>query len=266
MKKIIALLLIGFCFFGISQTIKTDLVYKINEPLKKTDKPTPLLIMLHGYGSNETDLFDIAKALDQRFMVISLRGPNELKEGGYCWYPMEFLPDQKFKYDYNQTKASRIKILSFISHACKELKLDSNNVFIMGFSQGAIMGYDLALAAPKKIKGVLVLSGRLLDESKNLKTDWTKAIKTKYFIAHGNSDNVIKISEADSAVKFLKFKKVAEVKFNNYEMPHSVSGKELNDIKVWLKKAIDPPEKPVDPSKSASTATTTPSKTDEKKK
>jgi phospholipase/carboxylesterase len=262
MRKQLVLIFLCISFFGFSQSINTDLVYKVNQPLKKTDKATPLLIMLHGYGSNEEDLFDIAKALDERFMVISLRGPRALKDGGFCWYDIERITDQPFKYDYNQAKESRIKILSFISNACKMYKLDSNNVFVMGFSQGAIMGYDLALAAPKKIKGVLALSGKMMVESKNLKTDWTKAVKTKYFIAHGNSDNVIKIAEADSVVKFFKLKKVTDVTFNNYEMPHTISGKELNDIKRWLKKAIDPPEKVV----AVPTSTVTPTKTTEQKK
>jgi phospholipase/carboxylesterase len=132
----------------------------------------------------------------------------------------------------------------------------------MGFSQGSIMAYDLALAAPKKIKGVLALSGRMMVESKNLKTDWTKAVKTKYFIAHGNSDNVIKIAEADSVVKFFKLKKVSDVTFNNYEMSHTINGKELNDIKRWLKKAIDPPEKVV----VVPNSTVTPTKVVEQKK
>ncbi|MEO6303986.1 MAG: dienelactone hydrolase family protein [Bacteroidia bacterium] len=261
MRRLLIYSFLILSFVGISQTINTSLVYKVYEVQKKTDKPAPLLIMLHGFGSNEEDLFDIAKALDPRFIVISLRGPNALKDGGFCWYDLEFLPEQKFKYDYKQAKESRIKILSFISNACKTYSLDSNNVFIMGFSQGAIMGYDLALAAPKKIKGVLALSGKIMDESKNLKTDWSKAIKTKYFIAHGNSDNVIKIAEADSATKYLKSKKVAEVTFNRYEMPHSINGGELNDIKKWLKKAIDPPEKPL----VLPTTTVTPSKKDKKK-
>ncbi|MEI8137002.1 MAG: hypothetical protein WCH21_06745 [Bacteroidota bacterium] len=245
MKKFLVFSFLLVWIFGFTQTVKTDFVYKVNEPTKKTDKAPPLLIMLHGYGSNEEDLFDVAKVLDPRFMIISIRGPRVVKDGGFCYYDLEFLPEQKFKYDYNQAKESRLKILSFISNACKTYKLDSNNVFIMGFSQGAIMGYDLALAAPKKIKGVLALSGRMMEESKNLKTDWNKAAKTKYFIAHGNSDNVIKIAEADSVVKYFKLKKVTEVTFKNYEMPHSICGTELNDIKKCLTKAIDPPEKVV---------------------
>ncbi len=262
MKKKLILFFVLVTVVGFAQTIKTDLKYKVKEPVKKKDKAAPLIIMLHGYGSNETDLFDISQSLDERFMVISLQGPIGTAGGGFCWYNLEFLPNQKFKYNYEEAKDSRVRILSFISNACKTYKLDSNNVFILGFSQGAIMGYDLALAAPKKIKGVMALSGRMMEESKNLKTDWKAAVKTKYFIAHGNSDNVIKIAEADSAVSFLKSKKVAEVKFNNYEMPHSINGKELNDIKSWLKKAIDPPEKPA----AVTSSTLSPVKTEEKKK
>lgn len=240
MKKLVAGLCMVCLFCSLSaQKINTDLVYRMKEPSKKTDK-TPVLIMLHGYGSNESDLFDISNSLDGRLMVFSLRAPNEINGGGYCWYPMEFLQGQKFKYDYAEAKKSRIKILSFISNACKAYNLDSTNVFLMGFSQGTIISYDVALAAPKKIKGVLALSGRLLAESSALKTDWEAVAKLKFFIAHGKSDNVITIADAEKTVEFLKTKKATALTYNSYEMPHSINGKELNDLKDWITKAINP--------------------------
>ena len=234
MKHLLSLFFICYFLFGFSQTVKSDLIYKINQPITKTDKPCPLLILLHGYGSNEDDLFSMGKLLDSRFTTISLRAPNAIKDDGYCWYSLEFLADKKFKYNYKQALESRLKILSFISNACKVYKLDSNNVFVLGFSQGAIMGYDLALAAPQKIKGLLALSGRMMEESKNLKTDWTIAARTNYFIAHGNSDNVILKTESDSAVKFLKSKQLKKITFTTYEMSHTISNEELTDIKKWL--------------------------------
>lgn len=237
-QLLIAVLVFVFCGLN-AQKINTDLAYRIKEPSQKTDK-IPVLIMLHGYGSNESDLFDISNSLDGRLMVFSLRAPNEIRGGGYCWYPMEFLPDQKFKYDYAEVKKSRVKILSFISKACKDYNLDSTNVFLMGFSQGTIISYDVALAAPKKIKGVLALSGRLLTESSAQKTDGTAVAKIRLFIAHGRSDNVIKITEAEKATEFFKLKKVTALTYNSYEMPHSINGKELNDIKDWITKAINP--------------------------
>ncbi len=237
MYKIIIIVLLLLNFGAKSQTVTTDLIYKVNKPAQVTKK-TPVLIMLHGYGSNETDLFDISKSIDERYIVFSLRAPYVLKDGGYSWYDLQFLPQQQFTYNYKEAKESRKKILSFISNACKAYNVDSSQVILMGYSQGTIMAYDLALSSPTKIKGVVALSGLLLEETKAIKTDWTKAVNVKFFIAHGYSDNVIKIAEADKVNAFLKSKKVIDVTYKNYEMPHAIMGNELNDIKKWLKKVI----------------------------
>lgn len=231
---------ITFCNAQTS-AIKTDLIYKINLPVKKTVKP-PLIILLHGYGSNEEDLFDIAKSFDERFITVSLRAPFLAKDLGYCWYPLDFTADKQFRHDYKSAKESRAKILSFISSFCKEYKADSTQVFLLGFSQGAIMSYDIAFFKPEKIKGVLALSGLLLEETKKIKTDALKLAKIKFFIAHGNADNVIDIKKGEDAAKFLKDKK-NNVTFKTYDMPHALVGKELNDIKDWLKSNIEKEKK-----------------------
>jgi phospholipase/carboxylesterase len=228
-----------------SQSLKTDLIYKTNEPLKKIAKQ-PVLIMLHGYGSNEEDLFDISKSIDECFMTYSLRAPNATNGGGFCWYTITKLTGQQFEYDYTQAKLSKAKILSFISEVCKINKLDSTQVFLMGFSQGAIMAYDIALSFPKKIKGVLALSGRMMEETKKLVKDTTSLSKVKFFIAHGTNDNVISVIESEKVNIFLKLKKVKDVSFVTYDIPHSINGKELNDIKKWLVKAITVEEKKQD--------------------
>jgi phospholipase/carboxylesterase len=227
-----------FSFCGTAQKIGTDLVYLVKEPAQLTAK-TPVLILLHGYGSSETDLFDLSKVLDPAFIVFSLRAPYPM-ESGFAWYHLEFLPDQQFRYNYQQAQQSRRQVLAFISKACAAYGVDSSQVFLMGFSQGAILSYDIAMAAPQKIKGVLALSGRIMEESKTLKTDWANLAAVKFFIAHGHSDNVIKIADAEKAHVFLKSKKVADLTYNTYEMPHVLNGRELNDIKRWLKKEINP--------------------------
>lgn len=222
-------------------TLKTNLIYKVNLPLKNTQKP-PVIILLHGYGSNEEDLFDIAKSFDERFITVSLRAPFNANAQGYCWYPLDFTADKQLKHDYKKAIESRAKILSFISSFCKEYKADSTQVFLLGFSQGAIMSYDLAFFNPEKIKGVVALSGLLLEETKKIKTDALKLAKVKFFIAHGNADNVIDIKKGEEAAKFLKDKK-NNVTFKTYDMPHALVGKELNDIKDWLKSNIEKEKK-----------------------
>jgi phospholipase/carboxylesterase len=239
MRNLAFLFLLFFGSIGFSQTvaINTGLIYKVNQPSKKTEK-TPVIIMLHGYGSNEEDLFALARSFDDRFITFSLRAPFVADGQGYSWYKLDFLPQKQFNYDYKQAKESRAKILSFISNACKAYKADSTQVFIMGFSQGAIMAYEVALSKPEKIKGVVALSGKLLDETKKTKTDAIILSEVKFFIAHGSMDNVIDFKEGEDASKFLQSKK-NNVSFKSYEMPHSINGKELNDIKIWLKANIE---------------------------
>jgi phospholipase/carboxylesterase len=239
MRIILFILCFNFLLSGFSQKINTELIYLVKEPAKKTNN-TPVIIMLHGYGSNESDLFDVSNALDSRFIVFSLRAPYPINGGGFSWYDMQFLPDQKFTYNYQQTKESRAKILSFISKACLAHGVDSTQVFLMGYSQGGIMAYDIALAASKKINGIMALSSYMLTETKLLKTDLLSLAKLKIFIAHGRYDNVIKITEAENATAFLKEKKVTNIVYSVYEMPHALTGKELNDIKQWLVSAISP--------------------------
>lgn len=243
MKRIFFLVVFSSLYLSLlSQKINTSLTYSVHLPAKKTAK-TPVLILLHGYGSNESDLFELAKTMDSRFTTFSLRAPNDSKEQGFCWYELDRLPNGDFKYDYKQAEASRVKILSFISNACKSYHLDSTQVFLLGFSQGTIMSYDIVLHSPQKVKGVIALSGRLMEESKLQKTNLAQLSKIKFFIGHGNSDNVIKLAEAEKASAFLKEKGVDKITYKTYEMPHSVSGNELNDLRSWLTAALAPEQK-----------------------
>lgn len=238
MKGLVLLTLIFAFRLVNSQTVKTDLTYTVSLP-EPENKKTAVLILLHGWGGNETDLFDRVNELKKQMTIFALRAPFKPKEGGYCWYDIEFLKDAKFKYDYHQALESKIKIQSFISNACQAYNLDSTQVYIMGFSQGAIMGYDIAFTSPKKIKGVIAMSGRLMEESTKLQTDWSEVCKVHFFIAHGNTDGIIRVEEAEKANKFLESKNVVNAKYKRYEMPHYISDVELNDIKEWLTRSIN---------------------------
>ncbi len=221
-----------------AQQINTTLTYSVFAAEKITNK-TPVLIMLHGYGSNESDLFEMAQMFEKKFQVFSLRAPyNDRNNQGFSWYDLQINPDGSKIHNYKEATESRKKILSFISNACKAYKLDSTQVFLMGSSQGAIMSLDIAMNAPTKVKGILALSGRLLDETTSNKLDWTKINQVKFFVAHGRSDNVLKFSEAEKIKKLFAEKKHPSFDFNAYQMPHSICGDELNDIKAWLKKQV----------------------------
>ena len=66
-----------------------SLEYFIRQP-KTTQTNPPLLIMLHGYGSNEEDLFSFAQELPDELLIISARAPLSLGFGSYAWYTIHF--------------------------------------------------------------------------------------------------------------------------------------------------------------------------------
>ena len=70
-----------------------SLEYKIREPKIKLDK-NPLLLLLHGYGSNEEDLFSFATELPDEYYIISARAPYDMQYGSYAWYAINFDADE----------------------------------------------------------------------------------------------------------------------------------------------------------------------------
>ena len=70
-----------------------SLHYLIREPKTKAAK-NPLLLLLHGYGSNEQDLFSFASELPDTCYVVSVRAPYDLQYSSYCWYAINFDADE----------------------------------------------------------------------------------------------------------------------------------------------------------------------------
>jgi phospholipase/carboxylesterase len=227
------MIVLFFVFSGclFSQKINTNLTYSISQPTEKL-KSNPLLIVMHGYGSNENNLFDLAKLLNPKFFVASLRGAKALGGDGYCWFKIERLANKQIKYDYKEAEESRSKIVDFIRALCKTYKADSNHVYLMGFSQGAIMSYDILLKSNFKVKGIMALSGRLMNESAENYNHLTS--NARVFVAHGSQDEVLDISELTKVSNFFKKKIVEQLTLKTYAMPHTISDEEVMDIKLWL--------------------------------
>jgi len=223
--------------FGFIHGVAQNVFYKLREPLKKTEARSPVLFILHGYGSNEEDLFDLAQTLDERLTVISLRAPIALAEGSYCWYSLGRDKNNTLTYNYEEAGRAKKSVMNFILSICKTMRLDSTRVFLMGFSQGAMLSYDLALSYPGKIKGVLALSGRLMEESKP-KRMVQSHFSTSFFIAHGTEDERIALLEAEKALAYLKNNGVRDIEFKTYAMQHVLNGQEIIDIRAWLSKHV----------------------------
>ena len=211
-----------------------NLYYLIQEPKIKHDK-NPLLLLLHGYGSNEEDLFSFASELPQDHYVISVRAPYELQPYGHAWYAIHFDADENKFSDNVQAKQSVQLIAGFIDEIVKQYPIDAKNVTLIGFSQGAILSYATALTYPEKVTKVVALSGYFNQEIMPEVID-TKAIShLKFFVSHGSVDQVIPVEWARKAKPALENLGL-EVEYQEYPVGHGVAPQNFFDFKNWLLK------------------------------
>lgn len=212
--------------------MKSNIEYLIREPKIKKEK-NPLLLLLHGYGSNEEDLFSFATELPEEYYVVSARAPYDLQPYGHAWYAITFDADQNKFSDDDQAMESRDLIARFINEVISELPIDSENVTLIGFSQGTILSYAVALSYPEKIRRVVALSG-YLNEGILASGYETKDFKNlKMFVSHGTQDQVIPVDWARKAPEALKSLGI-EVEYKEYPIGHGVSPQNFHDLKNWL--------------------------------
>lgn len=209
-----------------------SLEYKIREPKIIANK-NPLLLMLHGYGSNEADLFSFAKELPEEYYIVSARGPYDLQYGSYAWYAINFDADQNKFSDNKQGIISRDLVATFINELISNFPIDLENVTLIGFSQGSILSYSIALSYPNKVQKVAAMSGYLnLDIIKEnyQNNDFSNL---KIFASHGTQDQVIPVEWARKSSAILKNLEI-KTAYNEYPIGHGVSPQNFNDLKIWL--------------------------------
>ena len=123
----------------------------------------PLLIMMHGYGSNEGDLFSLAQFLPSEFVVASLRGQNA-SGPGFTWFHIE--PDPvtgTLNRDINEVNASTVSLLAWLDDLEAEVG-ELSRIAALGFSQGGVMTLQLLRHAPERFSAGIVFAGFAVDD------------------------------------------------------------------------------------------------------
>ncbi len=205
-------------------------------PVAIGTKP-PLLILLHGYGSNEQDLFSFAEELPDELLIISARAPLSMGFGSYAWYTIHFdSTDGKFS-DIPEAIKARDTIANFIDEVLANFEVDTNNVFLLGFSQGTILSYAVALNYPEKIQHVIALSGYINPElnPENLEKENYKNVD--FYISHGTVDQVLPVDWGRKAPPFLNELGIQN-SYQEYPVGHGVAPQNFHSFKVWIEERI----------------------------
>ncbi|OWW25591.1 phospholipase [Zobellia sp. OII3] len=206
-------------------------------PSSLKEGKAPVLFMFHGYGSNEEDLFSFAQELPEELCTISVRAPYPLEPFGYAWYAINFDAQQGKWSDDEQAKSSRDKIVAFIDEACATYTLDAERVTILGFSQGTILSYAVAISYPEKIKNVVALSGYINEAILKEGYQEKDHSNLKIYASHGQVDQVIPPEWAQKAPEFLKNLDIDHL-YEEFPVGHGVAPQNFHSFKKWLEGKI----------------------------
>lgn len=211
--------------------VDLSLTYLYRLPKKPTINP-PLLLLLHGYGSNEADLFSFAQDLPDDYLIVSARAPLSLGYQSFAWYTINFNTTSANFSDIPEALNAKKIIVNFIEELKSVFNFNSSNISFLGFSQGSILSYALALSYPEKFKNIVALSGYIKKELFDTKE--SSAYKNlNIFMSHGTQDQVIPIQWAEQTAQLLNDLKISH-QFKTYPTGHSVTPQCFYDFKQWL--------------------------------
>ncbi|MDQ3043853.1 MAG: alpha/beta hydrolase [Chloroflexota bacterium] len=209
-----------------------ELVHRVLPPRAGNPGKAPTLLLIHGRGADQFDLLSLADQLDPRLLVLSVRAPFPLGPG-YHWYDLTEIGEP----EPHSFATSFASLRRFITTAVASHNIDPNRVFLLGFSQGAVMSSAVLLTEPSTSAGTVLLSGYLPLRS-GLAIDEAALRGQPVFLAHGACDSVIPVEFGRESRHYLT-KVGADLTYREYPIAHQIGAVELADISRWLTNRID---------------------------
>ncbi|UOF89268.1 esterase [Fodinisporobacter ferrooxydans] len=208
--------------------MNTSMVYELRRPTNiEPGKKYPALFVMHGIGSNEKNMLSLVDGLDESLFIFSIRG--HISQGpGFAYFTIQGYgkPHREVFDD------AIIRLTAFINNACDKYPIDLNRLYLLGFSQGAILAMTLGLTLGYRIKGIVALSGYIpsfVKEEYNIQP----VEELSVFISHGQMDQVLPYEWGQANESFFS-ELGANVTFRSYPEPHTVSEENLRDFQQWF--------------------------------
>lgn len=213
-----------------------QLIHTIYHPIGAG--PYPTILTLHGRGANAFDLLGLAPYLcGGKFLMICPQAPLETPIGpdavGYAWYSMSLGGPP----DVQGMLSSQKKLQAFLDECLNDYAIDLKKLVLLGFSQGGVMAYSLALAQPERFTALVVLSSWLPKELVG-EISLSEAVQSlPTLVHHGRQDTTIEVERARDSVNRLRELKLP-LTFREYEMGHEITPRSLTDLSAWLEKNV----------------------------
>lgn len=154
---------------------------------------------------------------------------------GNAWYSIYFeAGDSKFN-DIPQALAARDQVVDCIDAIIASYNADPKNVTLIGFSQGTILSFAVALSYPERIKNIIGLSGYISKDMLVQGFEKNDFSHLNVYTSHGSVDQVIPVSWAQKTPEFLKELNI-ECTYSEFPVGHGVAPDNFNEFKTWLDK------------------------------
>jgi phospholipase/carboxylesterase len=214
-----------------------ELIHTIYEP--DGEGPHPTILTLHGRGANALDLLGLAPHLcNGKFLMLCPQGPLETPIGpgamGYAWYPLSMGGPP----DIGAIRSSHKRLHTFLDQCIARYPIDAKKLVVLGFSQGGVMSYSLALSQPERFAALAVLSSWLPKElvlELSINSEAVQSLPT--LVQHGSQDPLIELERARDSVEQLRTLRVP-ITYRQYDMGHEITPRSLSDLSAWLKDTL----------------------------
>jgi phospholipase/carboxylesterase len=203
-------------------------------------EPEGLLVLFHGRGADEGDLYPLLDLLDpqRRLLGVTPRGPLSLPPGGAHWYAVQEIgyPDPS---TFLPTYAS---VSAWLGGLWETTGLAADHTVLGGFSQGAVMTYALGLGGGRPRPAALIALSGFMPTVPGFELDLEPPLPP-IAIGHGTFDDVISVEWGRLARQELEAAG-ADVRYGEYPLPHAVDPRFLVELVPWLSAALAAPAPP----------------------
>ena len=220
----------------VSAPSAVSFVERVAPPRRAGEGAPPLLVLLHGIGADEHDLFPIASMLDPRLHVVSLRAPHGYAVG-HAWFDIQFGPGG-IRPDLAQARQALADLVAWLRAAPERHGTDPNRTHLLGFSQGAMMSLGVLGTVPERLAGVVALSGRNAEGLFPATASVSDIARVPLLVAHGTYDDLLPV-ENGRAIRDAFQAVSTDFTYREFPVAHGVSEDEIAFVGAWLRERLD---------------------------
>ncbi len=192
----------------------------------------PLVVVLHGRGSDASDLAELAPVMDGsapfRFLFPDAPGTFEIYPGfkhGFSWF--EGWPPSGASFG-----KSGAQLMEFLDGAQKKYGVTDGKTVLMGFSQGGLMSVDVGFRRKEPLAGIVVMSGALHEEDM---PDFAARRQQPIIVVHGSYDDVIPVRAAQR-LRSVLMSHALDPEYEEFPMGHHVTEESMKRVKEFLER------------------------------